>query len=91
MSKAAKTAAPVTPAPPLPFEDALQKLESIVASMESDELPLDTLLARFEEGTQLAEMCQAKLVEAEVKIKQLEKSAAGDFTLKPLAVEDTEP
>ena len=91
MSKAARTAAPVSTAPPLPFEDALQKLESIVESMESDELPLETLLARFEEGTQLAEMCQAKLAEAEVKIKQLEKSADGDFTLKPLAVEDTEP
>jgi exonuclease VII small subunit len=31
----------------LPFEDALEKLEAIVDAMESDELPLETLLARF--------------------------------------------
>jgi len=32
----------------LSFEEALKKLEGIVESMESDELPLETLLARFE-------------------------------------------
>jgi len=50
--------------------------------MESDELPLETLLARFEEGTHLAKVCQAKLAEAELKIQQLEKNAAGEPTLK---------
>ena len=67
----------------MPFEEALKKLESIVGSMESDELPLETLLARFEEGTRLTRICQAKLAEAELKIQQLEKNAAGELTLKP--------
>ena len=69
----------------LPFEEALHKLEAIVESMEADDLPLETLLARFEEGTKLAKLCQAKLAEAELKIQQLEKNAAGAMTLKPLA------
>jgi len=47
----------------LSFEEALKKLEGIVESMESDELPLETLLARFEEGTRLAKICQSKLTE----------------------------
>ena len=68
----------------MPFEEALKKLESIVEAMESDELPLETLLARFEEGTQLAQVCQTKLAEAELKIQQLEKNAAGGLVLKPV-------
>ena len=67
----------------VPFEEALKKLESIVETMESEELPLETLLARYEEGTKLAQICQAKLAEADLKIQQLEKNAAGELTLKP--------
>ena len=78
MSKAAK-------ADNLPFEEALKKLESIVEAMESGDLPLETLLTRFEEGTKLARVCQTKLSEAELKIQKLEKSAAGEVTLTPLA------
>jgi exodeoxyribonuclease VII small subunit len=90
MSKAAKGAAGNAAAnPELPFEEALQKLESIVESMEADDLPLETLLARFEEGANLARLCQVKLAEAEVKIQQLEKSAAGEMTLKPLALDES--
>ena len=70
----------------LPFEEALKKLETIVAAMESDELPLETLLAKYEEGTRLARTCQEKLAEAELKIEQLEKTAAGEMKLKPVAL-----
>ena len=67
----------------LPFEEALQKLETVVEAMESDDLPLETLIQRYEEGVKLAQACQAKLAEAELKISQLEKSG-GEFKLKPL-------
>ena len=67
----------------VPFEDALKKLEGIVAAMESDDLPLETLLSKYEEGTKLARLCQEKLAEAELKIQQLEKSASGELKLKP--------
>ena len=72
----------------LSFEEALKKLEEIVESMESDELPLETLLARFEEGTRLAKICQSKLTEAELKIQQLETNASGELTLKPVNLAD---
>ncbi len=68
----------------LPFEQALKKLESIVQAMESEDLPLETLLARYEEGTRLARICQEKLAEAETRIQQLEKNAAGEMKLKPM-------
>jgi len=68
----------------LPFEEALKKLETIVTAMEAEDLPLETLLAKYEEGTRLAKLCQEKLAEAELKIQQLEKTAAGEMKLKPL-------
>jgi len=72
------------------FEEALKKLETIVEAMESEDLPLETLLSRYEEGTQLAKICQDKLSEAELKIQQLEKNAAGEMKLKPLSSELSE-
>jgi exodeoxyribonuclease VII small subunit len=78
-----KSAGTTSPAKNPPFEEALQKLEGIVAAMESDDLPLETLLARYEEGTRLVKICQEKLAEAELKIQQLEKTAGGDLRLKP--------
>ena len=67
----------------MPFEEALKKLEGIVEAMESDDLPLETLLAKYEEGARLVKICQEKLAEAEVKIQQLEKTATGELKLKP--------
>jgi len=86
VSNAARTPAqnPAVKAGALPFEEALKKLEVIVEAMESEELPLETLLTKYEEGTQLAKVCQEKLAEAELKIEQLEKNAAGELKLKPL-------
>jgi exodeoxyribonuclease VII small subunit len=73
----------------LPFEEALKKLETIVETMETDELPLETLLTQFEEGTRLARSCQARLAEAELKIQQLEQTSAGDLVLNPAPVVDS--
>jgi exodeoxyribonuclease VII small subunit len=72
------------------FEEALKKLEAIVESMESEDLPLETLLAKYEDGTRLARACQEKLQEAELKIQRLEKNAAGEVKLKPVSPEASE-
>jgi exodeoxyribonuclease VII small subunit len=80
----AKSAGSNTPAPTPPFEEALQKLEAVVEAMEADDLPLETLLAKYEEGAKLVKICQEKLAEAELKIQQLEKTAAGELKLQPV-------
>lgn len=82
MANVPKSAAQTGGVKDLPFEEALKKLESVVEAMESGELPLDTLMARFEEGTRLVKACQIKLEEAELKISKLEKNAAGEPVLK---------
>jgi exodeoxyribonuclease VII small subunit len=78
-----KGAGSSNPAKNPPFEEAMKKLEGIVTAMEAGDLPLETLLARYEEGMRLVGICQEKLAEAELKIQQLEKNKAGEMKLKP--------
>ncbi len=66
------------------FEEALQKLESIVEAMESDDLPLDQLIHRFEEGAALAKLCQERLGEAELKVRRLEEGLDGTLSAHAL-------
>ncbi len=61
----------------LSFESALTKLETIVESMESGDVPLADLLAKFEEGNRLLKICETRLKDAELKIEQLKKSKEG--------------
>jgi exodeoxyribonuclease VII small subunit len=61
----------------LSFETALTKLEAIVESMETGEVPLAELLAKFEEGNKLLKHCEGRLKEAELKIEQLKKERDG--------------
>ena len=63
--------------PKLSFEAALTNLEAIVESMESGEVPLAELLAKFEEGNVLLKQCESRLKEAELKIEQLKKERDG--------------
>ncbi len=84
MPNQSKSTGQNSPAKHPPFEEALQKLEGVVEAMEADDLPLETLLAKYEEGAKLVKICQEKLAEAELKIQQLEKNAAGELKLKPV-------
>ena len=61
----------------LSFEAALGQLESIVESMESGDVPLADLLAKFEEGTKLLKVCEGRLKDAELKIELLRKQKGG--------------
>ena len=71
----------------LSFEAALGKLEAIVESMESGEVPLAELLAKFEEGTKLLKVCEARLKDAELKIEQLKKQKDGTVTFDKFETE----
>jgi exodeoxyribonuclease VII small subunit len=70
------------------FEEAIQRLEMIVADMERAELPLEDVLKKYEEGTRLVRFCSQKLEEAEKKIELLTKKADGSTTLKPFTGEE---
>ena len=61
----------------LSFESALTQLEIIVESMESGDVPLAELLAKFEEGNKLLKVCEGRLKDAELKIELLKKQKDG--------------
>lgn len=69
------------------FEAALAKLETIVEAMESGDVPLADLLAKFEEGTRLLKLCEGRLKEAELKIEQLKKQKDGTVTFEKFDTE----
>ncbi len=53
------------------FEQALARLEEIVAAMESGEQGLDQMLAAFEEGAALVKFCNERLDAIEKRIEVL--------------------
>lgn len=59
------------------FETAIERLENIVQTMESDKMPLEELLTRYEEGIKLVKVCQEKLETAEKRIDIITRNAAG--------------
>ena len=69
----------------LPFEEAMKRLEVLADEMEHEDLPMEALIAKYEEGTRLAQSCMAQLQAAEVKIQELEKNQNGQFVIKPLS------
>lgn len=58
-------------AAPPSFEDAFARLEALVEAMEGGDVPLAELVAKYEEGSKLLELCQSRLREAELRVEQL--------------------
>jgi exodeoxyribonuclease VII small subunit len=66
----------------LNFEGAMDRLEAIVAQMESGKLPLEELIVRYEEGMKLVKICQERLASAEQKIEIIARDHAGKPVVK---------
>ena len=64
----------------LTFEEAMSRLQEIVAFLESGDIPLDKSLAAFEEGVKLVRFCNSKLENAERSVKLLTVSENGEVT-----------
>ena len=86
--KSEPKAGPNVPSPSL--EEAVGRLESLVEEMESSQLPLETLILRYEEGVRLLQVCQEKLAAAEQKIQIITKQAKGQIALEDFATGNDE-
>jgi len=51
------------------FESALSSLEAIVEAMEHDHLPLEDLVAHYEQGSKLLDRCESILKSARTRIE----------------------
>ncbi len=52
------------------YEKAYAELEKIVASLESDKVPLDALEEKIKSATELIQFCQAKLRSTEEEFQK---------------------
>ncbi len=62
----------------LTFEQAMSRLEQIVATLESGRCTLDDSMRLFEEGAKLTAFCQKALRSAEQKIVKLTTAESGE-------------
>lgn len=60
------------------FEQAMTRLEQIVATLESGRCSLDDSMKLFEEGARLTAFCQKALRSAEQKIIKLTSAESGE-------------
>jgi exodeoxyribonuclease VII small subunit len=66
------------------FEEALRRLEEIVAELEGDQLELSRALALFQEGVECMRRATGELAEAEAQVQRLVERADGSFELTDL-------
>jgi len=65
------------------FEDALEELKDIVATLESGDGKLDAAIASYERGAKLKQHCEKMLKEAQVKIDKIRLGPDGDVASEP--------
>lgn len=63
----------------LSLEEAMARLEEVVAQLENDKLPLDKSLKLYEEGVKLAAQCANELEVAKRKIQILQQGKDGEI------------
>ena len=67
------------------FEERLQRLQEIVAGLESGALPLDESVNLYKEGLIQSKLCKEQLEKARAEVRLL-----SDGVFKPFDAEDSE-
>lgn len=70
------------------FEEAVAELEKIVSALEEDSLPLEEMVERFEQGTNLLRRCEEVLGSARKRLKTI--AARDSAASSPDASDDTD-
>jgi exodeoxyribonuclease VII small subunit len=73
------------------FEEALRRLEEIVAQLEGNRLALEQSLELFEEGVKLVRWCTNRLDAAERRIEILLADKEGRLHAEPFPEEPEDP
>jgi len=61
----------------LPFEKAIDELESIVKRLEEGKVPLEESVAIYERGEALKARCEELLKQAEARVEKITLDASG--------------
>jgi exodeoxyribonuclease VII small subunit len=69
------------------FEDAMESLDAIVASLEGERLPLEEMVASYERGMKLLRVCRSRIETARQRVELITadfegrgKAALSEFT-----------
>ena len=65
------------------FEEAMARLEAIVAELEGEDRGLEKQFALFQEGMELARFCDKKLGEVEKSVEIVLKESAEEWKTAP--------
>jgi exodeoxyribonuclease VII small subunit len=65
------------------FEEAMARLESIVAELEGEDRGLERQFALFQEGMELARFCDARLTEVEKSVEIVLKESSEEWKTAP--------
>ena len=65
------------------LEEAMRRLDEVVAALEKEGVDLEESLKLYEEGVRLVAICQKKLGDAERTIEMLKISADGEMREEP--------
>lgn len=68
------------------FEEAMARLEEIVARLEAGDDGLEESILLFEEGKKLHQLCQERLDSAQGKIEKLVEKANGQIATEPMDI-----
>jgi exodeoxyribonuclease VII small subunit len=72
----------------MPFEGAIEELESIVKRLEEGKVPLEESVAIYERGEVLKRRCEDLLRQAEARVEKITLDATGKPTgTQPLDVD----
>jgi exodeoxyribonuclease VII small subunit len=64
------------------FEECFSRLEKILERLENEDVTLDETIKLYEEGLTLTKSCYDKLTNAELRIKEINKTLKGDIEIK---------
>jgi len=66
----------------LQFEKSLNRLEEIVDTLESGDVPLSEAIKMYEEGIKLSKECLKQLTDVELRLKKITKELDGSFRVE---------
>ena len=72
------------------FEEDMEKLEALVATLERNDLGLEESLKAFEDGTKLVDKLTKALEKAEKRVVELSRDGEGGFRLTSFEGEEDE-
>lgn len=67
------------------YEQAMERLQKILAAMESGDMTLEESISAYETAVGLIKQCRALLDAADRRIEVLKEQADGEVTVQPVA------